>query len=227
VPDAIDRPVLFKRFDMDSEWVTFYFCLGAVLLAGAVVRAMRRSRAGRVMIATRDNDRAADAMAVPTTKVKLQTFVFAGALAGLAGGLYVLVLAGSGQGTFKPTMSLEVFSFAVIGGLGSVAGATAGVFFFRLLDFVLAENFSGPVAAILRLSLTGGGLLFILYFLPGGLWQFVQRQRDRYLRWVADRRGLLVPSLVADRREGGDEPGADEDKPTDETAVIAGALGGS
>ncbi len=220
VPEAITRPILWKRFDMSSEWVTFYFCTAALVLTTIVVRAIRRSRAGRVMIATRDNDRAADAFAVPTTRVKLQTFVFSGAIAGLAGALYVLALTGSGQGTFKPAMSLEVFSFAVIGGLGSVAGALSGVFFFRIIDFVLAEHFSGNVAQIVRLTLTGSGLLFVLYFLPGGLWQLVQRVRDRYLRVVAERRGLLVPSLVADRRAETDG----DDHAEDETSVIAGAL---
>ncbi|HZN14037.1 MAG TPA: ABC transporter permease [Acidimicrobiales bacterium] len=220
VPEQVIRPVLWKRFDMGSEWITLYFSIGALVLITLVVRAIRRSRAGRVMIATRDNDRAADAFAVPTTRVKLQTFVFAGAIAGLAGALYVLALSGSGQGTFKPGMSLEVFSFAVIGGLGSVAGALSGVFFFRGVDFVLAENFSGSTAEILRLSLTGAGLLFVLYFLPGGLWQLVQAQRDRYLRWVANRRDLLVPSLVADRRVDDDA----DDHAEDETSVIAGAL---
>jgi len=221
VPDSIFRPVLWKRFDMNSEWVTYYFCLATLVVATVIVRSIRGSRAGRVMIGTRDNERAASAMAVPTTRVKLQTFVFAGALAGLAGALYILVLGGTGQGTFRPTMSIEVFSFAVIGGLGSVAGALSGVFFFRGIDFVLAENFSGDVAAILRLTLTGAGLLFILYFLPGGLWQFVQRQRDRYLRWVAERHDLVVPSLFADKRVVGDADG----RPEDETAVIAEALG--
>jgi branched-chain amino acid transport system permease protein len=220
VPETVIRPVLWKRYDMGSEWVTFFFCLAALVLTVLVVRGIRRSRAGRVMIATRDNDRAADAFAVPTTRVKLQTFVFSGAIAGLAGALYVLVLSGSGQGTFKPVMSLEVFSFAVIGGLGTVAGAMSGVFFFRGVDFVLAEHFSGQVASILRLSLSGTGLLLVLYFLPGGLWQAVQRVRDRYLRRVAARRGLLVPSLVADRRADDDT----DDHPEDETSVIAGAL---
>jgi branched-chain amino acid transport system permease protein len=224
VPENVIRPVLWKRFDMASQWVTFFFTLGMLALTVLVVRAIRRSRAGRVMIATRDNDRAADAFAVRTTRVKLQTFVFSGAIAGLAGALYVLALTSSGQGTFKPSMSMEVFSFAVIGGLGSVAGALSGVFFFRGIDFVLAEHFSGNVAQIMRLSLTGSGLLFVLYFLPGGLWQFVQRVRDRYLRWVADRRGILVPSLVADRRE---EITLVDDHAEDETSVIAGALSGT
>ena len=113
-----------------------------------------------------------------------------------------------------------MFSFAVIGGLGSVAGVISGVAMFRLLDFGLARGVDGAAAEILRLSLTGGGLLLILYFLPGGLWQYVQRGRDRYLRLVAERRGILVPSLVADRRV--EDEGADE--PEDETSVISGAL---
>jgi branched-chain amino acid transport system permease protein len=233
VPDATIAPVLFKRFDMDSQWVKYFFCLGVIAVAIVAVRALRRTRAGRVMIATRDNERGAAALSVPTTLVKLQTFVFSGALAGLAGALYVVVLTpvGAGQGTFPPAASIEVFSYAVIGGLGSVAGAISGVFFFRILDFLLAKEFSGQVVTILRYSLSGAGLLFVLYFLPGGLWQFVQRVRDRYLRRVAERRGIVVPSLVADRREteadeGHDEPPEDggAEHSEDETEVIAGAL---
>ena len=217
VPDTIIRPTLWKRFALDSQWVMYYFCAAWLVAVIVLVRAVRGRRPGRVMIGTRDNERAAAALAVPTTRVKLQTFVLSGSIAGLAGGLYVLVAGGTGQGTFQPVMSIEVFSFAVIGGLGSIAGTLAGVFLFRLLDFVLAQSVSGDTAAILRLSLTGGGLLFILYFLPGGLWQFVQRWRDRYLRWVAQRRGIHEPSLVADKR-------VDDAAPEDETSVISGAL---
>ncbi|HEU5083988.1 MAG TPA: ABC transporter permease [Acidimicrobiales bacterium] len=219
VPDRIIRPVLWKRFDLASEWITYYLCLLTLGAAVAVVRAVRKRRAGRVMIGVRDNERGAAALAVPTTRVKLQTFLLAGCLAGLAGGLYVIVAGGTGQGTFRPGMSIEVFSFAVIGGLGSVAGVISGVTMFRLLDFVLSQGVDGTAAEILRLSLTGAGLLLILYFLPGGVWQWVQRRRDRYLRAVAERRGILVPSLVADRRV---DEGADE--PEDETSVISGAL---
>ncbi|HJR26270.1 MAG TPA: ABC transporter permease [Acidimicrobiales bacterium] len=228
VPDNTLPPVLFKRFDMESQWVRFYFCLGALAVAILLVRALRKTRPGRVMIATRDNERAAGAMAVPTTRVKLQTFMFSGALAGLAGGLYVIVLApvGAGQGTFPPAYSIEVFAYAVIGGLTSIAGAISGVVFFRMLDFLLAKEFSGNVVTIVRASLSGAGLLWVLYFLPGGLWQFVERLRDRYLRWVAERRGIEVPSLVADRRiAAGTGPAEEEEEHSeDETELIAGAL---
>lgn len=226
VPSTTVPPVLWKRFDMASDWVQYELCLGIVVLAALVVRAIRRSRSGRAMIGTRDNERAAEALAVPTTRVKLETFVFSGALAGLAGALYVVALApvGTGQGAFPPAYSIEVFSYSVIGGLGTMAGAVSGVVLFKLLDLFLARVVSGDAVTLIRLSLSGAGLLWILYFLPGGLWQLVQRLRDRYLRWVADRHDLLVPSSVADKRVDDEGPEPDDDHADDETSVIAGAL---
>jgi hypothetical protein len=52
-----------------------------------------------------------------------------------------------------------------------------------------------------RFLATGFGLLVILLILPGGLGAGLAEARDAGLRWVAKRRKLLVPSLVADRRE--------------------------
>ena len=55
--------------------------------------------------------------------------------------------------------------------------------------------------------------------LPGGFGQLVYRVRDRYLIWVAGRRGILVPSLVADKRDT--SKGAEN-----EVGLLQGALGG-
>ncbi|MEY2570920.1 MAG: branched-chain amino acid transport system permease protein livM, partial [Acidimicrobiaceae bacterium] len=224
VPDRVIRPILWKRFDLQDQRTMFYFCLACVAVALVIVRRVRSTRAGRVMIGARDNERAAGALAIPTTRVKLETFVLSGCLAGLAGGLYVLVLTNAGQGTFNPSMSLDVFSFAVIGGLSSISGAMSGVFLFRILDFLLGKYGSGNAAVALQQGLTGAGLLFILYFLPGGLWQFVHRIRDAYLRWAAKRNNLIVPSLIADKRVEVDEIDETDDHAEDETAVISGAL---
>jgi len=131
-------------------------------------------------------------------------------VAGIAGGLYILVLRGAGAGTFQPSMSIEVFSTAVIGGLGSIFGALLGVFTFRALEQVL----SGQA----RLAITGTGLLLILYVLPGGFGQAVFAVRDRILRRIAERRGIEVPSLVADRRATEDEQHADQ------SALLSDAL---
>jgi ABC-type branched-subunit amino acid transport system permease subunit len=216
VPSQVVRPLLWKRFDLNDERVLVLLCAGGLLAGLAVVRALRRSRPGRNVIATRDNPRFAGALSVPTTLTRIQAFTVAGALAGLAGGLYVLVLAGAGQGTFRPEMSIEVFSYAAIGGLASPAGAITGILSFRGIDFVLAEQFSGNIAAIVRLSLSGAGLLVVLYLLPGGLWQFVQRLRDRAVRVLL--RG--EPELFDQPLDDG------ADVPADEVGALAGALAG-
>jgi branched-chain amino acid transport system permease protein len=169
---------------------------------------VRRARAGRVLVAARDNRRAAEAASVPTTAVILSGFVFSGMLAGIAGGLHVVVLHGVRLGSYQPVPSLEVFSMAVIGGLSSIGGVLLGVFTLRALQ---------QVSDAYRLLVTGAGLLVVLLVLPGGLGQAALAVRDRLLRAVAQRRGLLVPSLVADRRH-------EDDRPADEVELLAGAL---
>jgi branched-chain amino acid transport system permease protein len=210
LPGGIDRPILWQRFPLDRGITMYYLCLAFLVLSILAAVGVRKGRAGRALIATKDNERAAAASAVPTTSLKLTAFLFSGVVAGVAGGLYVVAVRAVGNGSFRPSLSLEVFSTAVIGGLGSIGGAVFGVTLFRFLGRILSGE--------LRLIVSGAGLLFVLLVLPGGLGQAVIALRDRALRIVANRRGILVPSLVADKREDG------EDKPEDETGVIAGAL---
>jgi branched-chain amino acid transport system permease protein len=216
VPGGVNRPVLWQRFDLENQLTMYYVCLTFLLLTIAAAMGVREGRTGRVLVATKDNERASSAAAVPITKVKLTAFLFSGVIAGIAGGLYVFVVRAVGAGSFQPTLSLEVFSMAVIGGLGSIGGSLLGVFTFRFLERVLSGE--------LRLIISGAGLLFVLLVLPGGLGQAVVALRDRVLRIVANRRGIIVPSLVADKRG---EVAVDPDRgdhPEDETAVLAGAL---
>jgi branched-chain amino acid transport system permease protein len=193
LPKDVVRPFLWDRFDLESNYAMYMLCLGFLGLSILAAISVRKARAGRVVIATRDNQRAADAAAVPTTNVKLAAFIISGVIAGVAGGLHVMLLHRLGLHSYDPIDSLTVFSTAVIGGLGSISGAIAGVLVFRYLETITALG-------DLRLAITGTGLLVVLYALPGGFGQVIMSTRDRYLRWVARRRDILVPSLVADRR---------------------------
>jgi len=208
IPSGVTRPHLWGSVDLEDGVTAYYVALAVLVAALLAASGIRASRAGRVLLATRDNERAADAMAVPTTATKIGGFMLAGVFAGVAGGIHVVLLHGAGSGTYQPAQSIEVFSMAVIGGLGSLGGALSGVFLLRWLEQVIDPAY--------RLLVTGTGLLVILYALPGGLGQAAHWVRDRWLRWVAKRHDILVPSLVADRRT--------EDKPADETDTIAGAL---
>lgn len=218
IQTTIRRPTLFQRWPLE-EYIDFYYlCLVFFVVTILIANRVRKTRSGRVLIATKDNDRAAAAAAVPTTTVRLTGFVFSGIIAGVAGGLYVVLIGGIGQGQYRPADSLEVFSMAVIGGLGSIGGVISGVFLFRWLQTVLSGD--------LKLIVTGAGLLFVLMIIPGGIAQVAMNVRDRALRRLAKNRGIYVPSLLEDKRlVSGEEALADE--APDETGVIAGALGDS
>jgi branched-chain amino acid transport system permease protein len=212
VKTSFKRPLLWERFDLNDNYHFYLFCLAFLVLAILASVGVRKARSGRVLIATRDNQRAADAAGVPTTRVKLSGFLLAGTIAGVAGALNVLAIKGLAVGTFDPVYSITVFSTAVIGGLGSITGAIIGVLLFKYFETL---TWLGD----LRLAVNGLGLLVVLYFLPGGIGQLLFSLRDRLLRRVADRRGILVPSLVADKR---DQSG--DDKPEDEVDLLRGAL---
>jgi len=65
-----------------------------------------------------------------------------------------------------------------------------------------------------RFFTTSVGVLFVLLVIPGGLGSVLYKVRDIWLRWVADRRDILVPSMIADRR-------VEPQTPDDEAAVAA------
>jgi branched-chain amino acid transport system permease protein len=174
---------------------------------------VRSARSGRVVVATRDNERASAAAAVPTTNVKLSGFLLSGTIAGIAGAFYMMGIASIGQNQFEPKLSLDVFTTSVIGGLGSLTGAICGVLLFKFLE-------TWQWLSVYRQAVTGVGLLVVLYAFPGGIGQVLFAIRDRYLRWVANRHDLLVPSLVADKRV----EDATGDHAADEVDLLQGAL---
>jgi branched-chain amino acid transport system permease protein len=193
LPSGVERPLLWERIELTDGYNMYVFCLAFLGLSILAAQGVRKARAGRVIIATRDNQRAAAAAAVPTTNVKLAAFLLAGTIAGVAGGLHVLLLTGVEAGTYPPYDSLNLFATAVIGGLGSIAGAVIGVLLFRWIETITQLGDIRPF-------LTGGVLLFVLLALPGGIGQLLYNLRDRVLIKVAERRDILVPSLVADKR---------------------------
>jgi branched-chain amino acid transport system permease protein len=207
---GVEKPLFLERIDLNDGYNMYLFCLAFLGLSILASKGVRKARSGRVIIATRDNQRAADAAAIPTTQVKLNAFILSGIIAGVAGGLDVLLLTAVESGSFPPYDSINLFATSVIGGLGSVTGAVTGVLLFRYLETITALGDIRPL-------LTGGVLLVVLYVLPGGIGQLLYSIRDRVLIRIANRRGIIVPSLVADKREARHAE--------NEVGLLQGALG--
>ncbi len=192
----VERPMLLERFDLADDRIYYWFCLLMLAIVISAVRSMRNSRIGRILIAVRDNERAAQSYGISQAKAKLLTFAVSGLIAGIAGALYTVqqqVDPGSSSNAYSPAASLQVFSMVVIGGLGSIPGAILGAVYVRSAIYNLSSQ--------LALLATGAGLLFILLALPGGLGKALYSMRDAALRKYAEKKNILVPSLLADRRE--------------------------
>jgi len=187
----IDRGAILG-IELSSETAMFYACLAVLALGVLMVVGLRRSRTGRVLIAIRENDKAARAYGVNTTRTSLAAFALSGFLAAVAGALYVHQQTGLSPAAYLPQRSLEVFTMVVIGGLGSLPGALLGATYVFSADFFLPVEW--------RFLATGFGLLLVLLVFPSGFGGVIADLRDGFLRKVAVRRGLVVPSLLADVR---------------------------
>jgi branched-chain amino acid transport system permease protein len=202
LPTRVARTPLFGRVSVASEDRMYYLCLALLLIAVTIVRGIRRSRTGRVLIAVRENSRAAQSYGVNATVAKLTAFAVSGFIAAMAGAVFVHHQRQLGISAYSVAESREAFTMIVIGGLGSIPGAFLGAFLIKGVGY-FSSIFPSVIRPYLNFFTTGVGLLFVLLVVPGGFSQIFYDFRDRGLRWVADRRGLVVPSLVADMRVEG------------------------
>ena len=198
LPDSgnrINRPILWGRIDLAGERAYYYVCLAFLAIVLLAASAYRRNRAGRVLIAVRDNPRAAPSYSINLARSRLAAFAISGALASVGGVLLGYQLGAIDRVTYGVGNSLEIFIIAVVGGLTSLPGAVLGAAVIQSIKY-----FGESQIENLSLLVTGPGILAVLLFMPGGFAEALYRTRDAFLRWVADRRGIEVPSLIADRR---------------------------
>ena len=163
-----------------------------------------------------ENERAAQSFGVSATRVKLLAFALSGGIAALAGGLLLEHQQAFTPELYGPFESVNVFIATVIGGLGTLAGAIFGALFLRGAQWFLPLDWRALAAPV--------GVLLVLLVVPEGIGGLVFRTRDALLRSLAERRGLVVPSLTRDAGAPGDEPdpdGSDGSDAPDETDEVA------
>ena len=102
---------------------TFTAGILLVLLTLLIVQNMVNSRAGRAILALRDNRIAAESVGISVTKYKLMAFVTSAALAGAAGALFGLNYSSVSAAQFDFNTSILVLVYVVLGGLGNMWGS--------------------------------------------------------------------------------------------------------
>ncbi|MFN2537837.1 MAG: branched-chain amino acid ABC transporter permease [Mycobacteriales bacterium] len=143
-----DAGVKANRPDFLAGGMRYYlFCLAVLAAVFYIDRRLIASKAGRAMLATKENERAAEAFGINVVATKLLAFALSGAIAGLAGGLAVFLPQTFSQknyvGAAGFNLALTFVVVAVVGGLGNRVGVVIASVFFAMLDYLLSNAFSG------------------------------------------------------------------------------------
>jgi branched-chain amino acid transport system permease protein len=162
------------------------------------------SRVGRALQAIAANEPAAAASGINVARYKLQLFVFAAALAGLAGGLFTFYAQFLGPEDFGIIVSLLFVVMVSIGGLGSVYGAVVGAITIVYVEHKLRElgthetilgwDLPAQAPSILSLGVFGLLLITIMLFFPHGLLPAIVGAVSEARRRLAARRVERAPT---------------------------------
>lgn len=148
------------------DW-TFAIAALTVFVVGCLIN----STYGRGFIATHDDEIAAEAMGLNTTRYKVVAFVVGAFFAGLAGGLYGHFKMSITAAGFDFTRSIEIVVMVILGGMGNTVGVILAAILLTLLPEVLR-----PIAEF-RMILYALLLIVLMLLRPQGLFNFRRRHR--------------------------------------------------
>ncbi len=161
---TVPRPDLFGTTLSQRQFL--YVSEVILTLVVSVVWMLRRGSFGQHLLAARASERAAAACGLRSPQLKLWTFGISCAIAAIGGGLYGFGTATLGTQTFDPVTSIQILTFAFIGGVGSIVGAVIVG-----LSLTLAPLFLNVVLHVQDswFNIVGGiGVLLILIRRPDG-----------------------------------------------------------
>ncbi|MBC7911161.1 MAG: branched-chain amino acid ABC transporter permease [Pyrinomonadaceae bacterium] len=187
----------------DFFWVGIFAVITII-----VVRNIVRSDMGRALVSIREDELAAEAMGINTTRYKVVSFVISSAFAGVAGVLFAHYNKFLSTNDFTFIKSFELIIMIVLGGMGSITGAVLGAIVITVLPEILRRlpEVGGYNLADLRLVIYSALLILTMIFRPQG----ILGTREFGLNW------LRRPQ----KRPAGDEAvGADKGVPIAEQST--------
>ncbi|WP_063774068.1 branched-chain amino acid ABC transporter permease [Streptacidiphilus rugosus] len=180
-----------------ERWQAWVSGLCAVLTLWFLAN-LQRSRYGRLMRAAQDDESAAALSGVRIARLRVLAFVIAAACAGLGGGLLAWVNSLAAPGAFTLDLSIALLTAAILGGVGSLAGAVWGSLFLVVISswtsgLSSSNQLPANVADNLPGAIYGVVLIVVMRGFPGGIQQGLRRLGARLARRV----------LISRRTEGG------------------------
>jgi branched-chain amino acid transport system permease protein len=167
-PDLLKSPAMY-----------YYFLLVVFLLSAFILWKIIRSPFGQTIVSMRENSERTEFLGINIARYQLITFVIAAAFAGLAGAIWVPFYRSVAPSYLNWIKSGEPVMAAILGGPAIFFGPILGMFIMTFFhSWVLGFTIYWPVVM-------GALILFIIFFLPGGILGFAQekfrerRERER------------------------------------------------
>lgn len=150
----------FSGIPKDTTFTWAFWVMVATLF---IIKNFVRSTHGRACIAIRENEIAAEAMGINTTRYKVIAFTIGAFFAGVAGGLFAHLYYIVHPSSFIFVKSFEILAMVVLGGLGSMTGSVVGAVVLTMASAALA---SYPEV---RMLIYSAGMVLLMNFRPQGM----------------------------------------------------------
>jgi branched-chain amino acid transport system permease protein len=167
-------------------WSNFFWVYFLAIITVIVSVRLVKSSVGRAFLAVREDQIAAEAMGVDTTRYKVKAFMIGSFFAGTAGALFAhYTPAYLNPQTFNFTKSFDVIVMVVLGGLGSISGSIVAAILLTILPEVL--RVAKPVLHMTkdpRMVIYSIMLITLMLTRPQGLlgrrelWDVLARRKD-------------------------------------------------
>ena len=173
---GIPAPPPIGSISFESYGTYFYIVLGFVVLCAYIAARIKATRVGRAMEAIRENELAASAMGINTTRYKILAFVLAGSYAGLAGSLLAHSIKFISPDSYSFDQSVVFLVMLILGGSSSIGGAILGAALLTLLPEVLRPLKNSYIMVY------GAAVVAMIIFMPRGLVGLIEAFTNRFRR---------------------------------------------
>ena len=206
LPMKRDTPWMYMQF-ADQR---YYILIGAVLLAGALLvnLAIERTRFGLSLLAIKQNEPAAQGAGINPFVWKLKAIVLSGAIAGVAGGFYaVVLLIVTPSSVFGMLASAQAMIVALFGGAATVAGPVIGAFVLIPLGETLHAELGSRLPGIQGVVFGLAIILVVLMAPEGILPKLVDLMRRRRGTPTSPPMELDATPFLRETHRASEEPG--------------------
>jgi branched-chain amino acid transport system permease protein len=176
-----------EAFQFQSRAPFYWIILAFIGASLVLIRMIEKSRFGAYLVALRENEDAAKALGVNTTRVKIAAMTLSAAITAAGGCFYAqYFLFLDAAIAYGPWISVEALLAPIIGGIGTVFGPLLGALVVKTLG-ELTKLVTGSAPG-LDLVIYGGVLVAVVAFAPGGIAGLLSTIRALVRRFTPERR---------------------------------------